>query len=41
MGFYFCDKYIYSDGDEKEVERNMYATLSYLQGSKDHVVYEK
>jgi len=41
MRFYFYDKYIYSDGDEKEVERDMYATLSYFRGSNDHNGYEK
>ena len=30
MGFYFCDKYIYTDGDEKEVKRDMYAALPYF-----------
>ena len=30
MRFYFCGKYIYSDGDEKEVERDMYEALPYL-----------
>ena len=29
MGFYFCGKYIYTDGDEKEVE--MYAALPFFQ----------
>ena len=32
MGFYFCGKYIYTDGDEKEVERDMYAALPYFRG---------
>ena len=31
MEFYFCCKYIYVDGDE-EVERDLYAALSYFQG---------
>ena len=41
MGFYFCDKYIYTDGDEKEVERDMYATLSYFRGFNDQDGCEK
>ena len=41
MGFYFCGKYIYTDGDKKEVERDMYAALPYFQGSNDHDGYEK
>jgi len=28
MGFNFYGRYIYTDGDEKEVERNMYAAIS-------------
>ena len=39
MGFYFCGKYIYTDGDEKEVERDMYAALLYSWGYHDG--YEK
>jgi len=27
MGFYFCGKYIYTDGDEEEVERGMYVAF--------------
>ena len=40
MGFYFCGKYIYTGGDEKEVERDMYAILSYFRGSNDQDGYE-
>ena len=29
MKFYFCDKYIYIDGDENKVERDMYV-LSHI-----------
>ena len=39
--FYFCGKHIYTEGDEKEVERNMYAVLSYFRDSDDHYGYEK
>jgi len=39
MDFYFCVKYIYTGGDEKEMERDMYAALSYFRES--HVAYEK
>jgi len=31
MRFYFCGKYIYTDDDDKELERNMYATLPYFR----------
>ena len=41
MEFYFCGKYIYTDSDEKEVERDMYAALLYFRGSNDHDGYEK
>ena len=41
MGFYFCGKYIYTDGDEKEVEWDMYVALPYFQGSNDQDEYEK
>ena len=41
MGFYFCGKYIYTDGDEKEVERDMYAALPYFRGFYDQDGYEK
>ena len=41
MKFYFCGKYIYTDGDEKEVEGDMYAALPYFRGSNDLDGYEK
>ena len=41
MGFYFCGRYINIDAEDKEVERDMYATLPYFQGSNDHDGYEK
>ena len=41
MGFYFCGKHIYTDGDEKKVERNIHAALSYFQGFYDQDGYEK
>jgi len=41
MSFYICGKYIYTDGDEKEVERDIYAALSYFRGSNDHIGYEE
>jgi len=31
MRFYFCDKYIYIDGNKKEVERDMYVALMYFR----------
>ena len=41
MDFYFCGKFIHTNGDEKEVERDMYAALPYFQSSNDHYGYEK
>jgi len=39
MGFYFCEKYINTEADEKKVERNIYAALSYFLGSNDFFRY--
>ena len=41
MRFYFCDRYIYTYGNEEEVERDMYAAIPYFLGSDDHYGYEK
>ena len=41
MDFYFCVKYIYTDGDEKKVERDMYVALLCFRGSNDHIGYEE
>ena len=41
MRFCFCGKYIYTDGDEKEIERDMYAALSYFRSFYDQDGYEK
>ena len=41
MGFYFCGRYIYNDGDEKKVEWDMYAAMSCFRGSHDRDGYEK
>jgi len=40
MGFYFCGRYIHTDGDKKEVEQDMYVGLLYFWGSYDHYGYE-
>jgi len=40
MGFYFCDRYINIDADDKDVERNMYAAILNFWGSNDHIGYE-
>ena len=40
MKFYFCGKYIYIDGDENKIERDMYA-VPYFQDSDNHIGYEK
>ena len=40
MGFYFCGKHIYIDGDEKELERDMYVALPYFLNFNDHDGYE-
>ena len=41
MDFYFCSRYINTDVDDKDVERDMYAVISYFRGSNDHIGYEK
>jgi len=41
MGFYFCDRYINTNADDKEVERDMYAAILYFWDSNDHIGYEK
>ena len=41
MGFYFCGRYIFTYGYEKEVGRDMYAAIPCFQGSDDHYGYEK
>ena len=41
MGFYFCSRCIYTDGDDKKVERDMYAVIPYFWGSNNHDEYEK
>jgi len=41
MKFYYCGKYAYTDGDEKEVESNMYATFPYFRSFYDLDGYEK
>jgi len=41
MKFYFYGKYIDTDGDEKEVERDMYADLPYFQSFNGQDGYKK
>ena len=41
MGFYFYGKCIYIYGDEKEVERDIYAALAYFWDFSDQDGYEK
>ena len=41
MEFYFCGRYINTDTNEKEVEWDIYAALSYFQNSNDHIGYEE
>ena len=38
MGFYFCGRY--TDCDDKEVERDMFAAVSYFRGSYNRYGYE-
>ena len=40
-GVYFYGKYIYTNGDEKEAERDMYPALLYFRSSNDQDWYEK
>ena len=41
MKFYFCGRYINTDVEDKKVERDMYATILYFQGSNDPCGYEE
>ena len=40
-GLFFCDQYICIDDNEKEVERDIYSTLSYFWSSHDHYEYKE
>jgi len=40
MKFYFCERYINTDADDKKVERDMYTAILYFRGSNDHYGYE-
>ena len=40
MGFYFCGKYIYTDCNDKESERSMFAAVPYFRGAYDCYDYE-
>ena len=44
MNSYFCDRYMYiytyTDGDDKEVERDMYEAIPCFQDSHDRYGYE-
>jgi len=40
MDFYFCGKCICTDGDDKEVEWDMYVTISYFQCFNDCYEYK-
>jgi len=40
MDFYFCGKYIYTDCDDKEVERSMFVVVPYFRGAYDCYGYE-
>jgi len=33
--------YIYTDGDDKKTERDMYVVIQYFRGCYDHCGYEK
>ena len=40
MGFYSCDRYVYIDGDDSEVERNIYTAILFFWGYYDRHGYE-
>ena len=40
MKFYFCERYINADANDKEVEWDMYAAISYFWSFNDHYGYE-
>jgi len=41
MGFYFCGQYIYTDGDDNKVERDMYVVIPYFRDSNNHDGHER
>jgi len=41
MCFYFCGRYINTDVNDNDVERDMYAVIPYFWGSNNHIGYEK
>ena len=41
MAFYFCGRYINIDGDEKEVERDMFTIVMHFWSSSDRYGYEE
>jgi len=41
MRFYFCESYINTDVDEKEVESDIYAAILYFLGFSGQDGYEK
>ena len=41
MKFYFCEKYINTEANDKEVKRDMYAALPCFQDSDNQYGYEK
>lgn len=40
MGFYFCGRYIYTDGNPKQVEHDMYEGVLNFHGFDDRCGYE-
>jgi len=40
MEYYFCERYINIDADEKKVEQDMCVVISYFRDSNDHYRYE-
>jgi len=40
MKFYFCERYINTDADDKKVEQDMNAAIPYFRGFSDHYEHE-
>ena len=41
MKFYFCERYINIDAEDKKVEQDMHAAIPYFRGYNDHDGYEE
>jgi len=40
MKFYFCERYIITDANDRKLEWDMYVDIPYYRDSNDHYGYE-